>query len=180
MPDTHAHAPDDIPQLTFVHPADCPFPPEFLTRRFGFQGIPLTEDDEARCVRARRLNPVWLIERLTLTCSPAPVLPDGVQPAYPLRGHHHAELLWRDRRLHIETIQQTLSGPGGTNREVRVYVDGVLEGRSILLGRLGATVDSFPVIAAVGTEVVLTIAPVGRTSLETLNVELWAHRAPPG
>ena len=38
----------------------------------------------------------------------------------------------------------------GSHREVRVYVDGVLERRSILLGRLGATVDSFPVIAAVG------------------------------
>jgi hypothetical protein len=46
------------------------------------------------------------------------------------------------------------------------------KGRSILLGRLGATVNTFPVVAAIGGHFVLTVQPLRWTSLDQLTVEL--------
>lgn len=130
-------------QVTLADPIDCPFSLELLTRRFGFGGMPLTPDEDARCVDARKHRPVQVLNRVVVPCPPASVtLPPEWRPAYAVRAHHHAELIVDRRRVHIEAISQELAGPGGTNTEVRVYVDGILHGRSMLLGRLGATVNT--------------------------------------
>ena len=163
--------------MTILDPADCPFPDFLLARRFAFEGIPLTEAELARCLKARRQPAGKLLERLTVKCSPkSGALPAGMRPAYPSRAHHHFEMLFAGRRVHIEGIVQELSSPGGLNKELRVYVAGALEGRSILLGRLGGTVNTFPVVATIGPDAVMTVTPVRWTSLEELVVELWQHR----
>lgn len=171
------HNPDDDltqPRVTLCDLTRCPFPDELLTRRFGFGGIPLTADETARCLKARRSLSGTTLERRTVECSRAPLtLPAGMHPAYPVRARRHVELLVEGRRVHIETIAQELGGPGGTNNEVRVYVDGVLEGRSILLGRLGGTVNTFPVVASIGEGMAMTVTPSSWTSLEELVIELW-------
>ena len=171
--------PPTEPTVTIVpEPADCPFPDERLTMRFGFGGMPLTQDEAARSLLARRHRSIRLLDRLTVVCSPAPVvLPDGMSAAYAIRARCHTEQLFDDHRVHIEAIAQELGGPGGTNAEIRVYVDGMLEGRSIRLGRLGATVNTFPLVATIGPDAVLSVMPVRWTSLETLNVELWRAEA---
>ena len=160
-------------RIQFGEPAGCPFPHELLTRRFGFDGIPLSPDEIARCVSARPHLSAPLVERVTVACAPVPVVvPGGDRPAYRIRGLGHVDLLVEGHRVHIEAIEQELGGPGGTNGEVRVYVDDVLEGRSIRLGRLGGSVNSFPAVAAVGPTFVLTVEPVLWTTFARLIVEL--------
>lgn len=74
--------------------------------------------------------------------------------------------------MHIEAIAQRLAGPGGTNEEVRVYVDGSLEGRSHKLGRLGASVMWSPLAAAVRPGLNVIVTPVRFTRFDELIVEL--------
>lgn len=150
----------------------CPFPHELLARPFGFTGIPLSDDETTRCRKAREETPELCVERATVLCSPAPVdIPRGARAAYPAQLWH-AELLVDGRSVHIESIVQQLSGPGGVNKEVRVYVDGVLSGRSILLGRLGATVGWVPVAATVPPGLGLIVTSVRFTRFDELIVEL--------
>lgn len=152
--------------------SDCPFPHELLTRPFGFTGIPLSDDETTRCRKAREETPKLSVERATVLCSPSTVvIPGGARAAYPAQLWH-AELLVDARRVHIESIVQQLAGPGGVNQEVRVYIDGVLSGRSILLGRLGATVGWVPVAATVRPGLGLIVTPVRFTRFDELIVEL--------
>ncbi len=105
-------------------------------------------------------------------CSTSPmVIPGGVRAAYPAQLWH-AGMLVDGRRVHIESIVQQLAGPDGVNNEVRVYVDGVLNGRSILLGRLGASVMWSPVAASVRPGLSLIVTPVRFTRFDELIVEL--------
>lgn len=121
-----------------------------------------------------------IVARLQIASAATPVPPpEDLPPAYPIRARHHIELSYAGRRVHIEAIAQGLGGPSGTSEEVRVHVDGVLEGRSIRLGRLGGTVNTFPVIARVDGETVMTVTPVRWTSFEELVVQLWGIRTPP-
>jgi hypothetical protein len=53
-----------------------------------------------------------------------------------------------------------------------VYVDGLLAGRSIALGRLCGNVNSFPVAACIGREFVLTAAPQRGFTLDALTLTL--------
>ncbi len=99
------------------------------------------------------------------------VIPGGARAAY-LAQLWHAEMLVDGRRVHIESIVQQLAGPDGVNNEVRVYVDGVLNGRSILLGRLGASVMWSPVAASVRPGLSLIVTPVRFTRFDELIVEL--------
>jgi hypothetical protein len=152
-------------------PRECPFPHVLLTRRFGFGGIPLSPDETARCLDARRRLPGATLERVTVTSSPVTIsLPEGIRPAYQVRALRHVDVLADERWVHIEALAQTLDSPGGAHTEVRVYVDGLLEGRSIQLGRLGATVNTFPVVAVVGPRLVLTVEPVHWTGLDQVIV----------
>lgn len=174
-------SPDHTPNLSLRvapgEPTDCPFPSELLTHPFGLSGIPLTSDDTARCVAARQRRLTGIVERLTVDCAAAPTqLPAGSRLAYAVPARYHVDLWLGDRRVHIEAIRQQLAGPGGSNKEVRVYVNGALEGRSILLGRLGATVDTFPLVAAVGPGVVMTVTPARWTDLRELIVEIRHQR----
>jgi hypothetical protein len=160
-------------QVTLADPIDCPFSLELLTRHFGFGGMPLTPDEDARCVDARKHRAGRVLNRTVVACPPARVtFPSEWRPAYAVRAHHHAELIVDRRRVHIEAVSQELAGPGGTNTEVRVYVDGILHGRSISLGRLGGTVTTFPVVAVVGPDLVMTVQPVVWTRLDELIVEV--------
>jgi hypothetical protein len=95
-----------------------------------------------------------------------------MRPAYIVRARHHVEMTIAERCVHIEAIEQELGGPGGTNKEVRVYVDGVLEGRGILLGRLGGTVNTYPVVAAFGADMMIRVRPASGSSLQELRIEL--------
>ena len=179
MSDT-AGRPAEDPIIKVVdEPTDCPFPAELLTKRFGFGGIAMTDGEIARCLNARRHLGVGVVARVQLACAAVPKpLKDGLRPAYPIRARHHIELAYAGRRIHVEAIAQELAGPGGTNDEVRVYVDGVLEGRSIRLGRLGATVNTFPVVARIDAETAMTVTPVTWASFKELGVELWSVRLP--
>ena len=153
-------------------PTDCPFPHQLLTRTFGFTGIPLSDDEATRCREAQEQTSELCVERATVLCSPSPlVIPGEARAAYPAQLWH-AELLIDGRRVHIESIVQQLAGPGGVNKEVRVYVDGVLSGRSIMLGRLGASVMWSPVVASVRPGLSLIVTPVRFTRFDELIVEL--------
>ena len=99
------------------------------------------------------------------------MLPPGLTPAYPF-ARHHLEMQVAGRCAHIEGIAQQLGGPGGTNKELRVYVDGVLEGRSILLGRLGGNVNTYPVVALIDADLMMRVTPVQWPSLRELRIEL--------
>ena len=132
----------------------------------------MTDDEAKRCLQAQNQTAVSGVERGTVLCSPASVsIPGGARPAYPVELWH-AELRVEGHSVHIESIAQQLAGPGGTNDEVRVYVDGVLSGRSILLGRLGAGVNGFPLKAMVGPRLILIVTPVRFTRFDELIVEL--------
>ena len=179
MPDT-APRPAEDPIISVVHnPTDCPFPEVLLTKGFSFGGIPLSEDEIARCLKARRHLGVGVVARLQIACAATPKpLNHGLRPAYAIRARHHIELLVAGRRIHIEAVAQELAGPGGTNEEVRVYVEDVLEGRSIRLGRLGATVNTFPVVARVDGETAMTVTPVTWAPFKEFVVDLWSVRLP--
>jgi hypothetical protein len=153
-------------------PSECPFPQQLLTRDYGFTGIPLTDQEVTRCHKAREQTTGAGIERATVLCSPAPVaLPAGTRAAYRTELWH-VELLVDGQRVHVESIVQQLAGPGGINKEIRIYVDGVLNGRSHMLGRLGASVMWSPVVASVGPDLVLIVTPVHFGRFDELIVEL--------
>lgn len=134
--------------------------------------IPLSDDETTRCRKAREQTPGLCVERATVLCSPSPVvIPGGARAAYPAQLWH-ADLLVGGQRVHVESIVQQLAEPGGVNKEVRLYVDGVLSGRSIMLGRLGARVMWSPVAATVRPGLVLTVTPVRFTRFDELIVEL--------
>jgi hypothetical protein len=159
-------------------PSDCPFPATLLTQHVGFSGMALTPDESARCLAARRLPLTGVVERIAVRCSPVVTrLPEGSRPAYPVRARHHVELGVGGHCVHIEALAQELAGPGGTNMEVRVYVDGVLKGRSILLGRLGGTINTFPVLATISPGVMMTVTPLRWTDLQDLTVEVGQRRS---
>jgi hypothetical protein len=157
-------------------PVACPFPHLLLTERFGFSGIPLTDEETSRCKPTRvHLDALAgpQLEQLVVELSPVAVaLPEGVRPAYMVSALRHVALQLGGFHIHIEAIEQRLSGPGGTNREVRVYVDGLLVGRSIALGRLCGNANSFPVAACIGREYVLTAAPRSWLTLDALTLTL--------
>ena len=172
-PRQHNFEPNASVRIVVGDPTDCPFPPELLADRFGFHGMPLTAEEAVRCLKARKHLPVRVLATIAVKCSSAPiVLPAGLRPAYRIRARHHVDLLIDGRRVHIEGVAQELGGPGGRSDELRVYVDGLLEGQSILLGRLGATVNTFPLVAAVGPELVMIVQPALWTQLNELIVEL--------
>ncbi len=159
-------------RMQLREPPYCPFPHELLTRSFGFTGIPMSDDEATRCRKAHGQTQGSSVERATVLCSPSPVvIPGGARAAYPAQLWH-AELIIDGRRVHIESIVQQLAGPGGTNEEVRVYVDGVLNGRSHKLGRLGASVMWSPVAASVRPGLTLIVTPVRFTRFDELIVEL--------
>ncbi len=158
MSDTTSPPPTEPTVTIIAEPNDCPFPDERLTMRFGFSGIPLTEDETARCLKARRSLGGGIVARLQIACAATPKpLTEGLRPAYRIRARHHVELSYAGHRIHIEAIAQDLAGPGGSNDEIQVFVDGILEGRSIKLGRLGATVNTFPLVARVNAATAMTI-----------------------
>ena len=90
----------------------------------GFDSIPLTADEIARCLKARRSLPIGVLEQLTVTCLPAPVM------------------LLPEKRP------------------------------SILLGRLGGNVNTYPVVAAIDDDAAMTVTAVQRSSLSELRIEL--------
>lgn len=158
-------------------PQPCPFSHELLTYRFGFTGIPLTAEETERCIAGRQHIPQLVLERVTVPCAPTLVtVPAGLALAYPV-ALMHVDLLIEERSVHIEVIGQTLGSPGGGNREVRIYVDQLLEGRSILLGRLGATVNNFPAVAAIGKDLVVTVEPVHWNRFDEIIVDLRQRTA---
>jgi hypothetical protein len=158
--------------MQLCEPLECPFPHQLLTRSFAFTGIPLSDDEAKRCHQAHEQTTGPCVERATVLCSSSPlVIPGGARAAYPAQLWH-AELLVDGRRVHIESIVQQLAGPGGVNKEIRVYVAGVLNGRSILLGRLGASVMWSPLVASVGPRLTLIVTPVRFTRFDELIVEL--------
>ena len=159
--------------MSTMDPVACPFPIELLTKHVGLDGLTLTQVEIARCLAARRFPPRRTVGRRMLVCLPASTAPpEGMRVAHPVRARHHIEVIVAGRRVHIETVEQDLACPGGTNKEARVYVDGLLEGRSVLLGRLGATVNTFPAIARIAREVAITVVPVRWASLRELMIEI--------
>lgn len=164
------------PDIVVLSPSghgECPFPSELLAERFGLEGMPLTPAEAGRCRIAGTLTSSRTMDELTVVCAGAASRNAGrVRPAYRILDRSHAELQVGAHRVHIEAVEQELDGPGGINREVRVYVDGVLEGRGVLLGRLGATVNTFPLAAAIGAEAIMVVTPCRWTSMRMLHVQL--------
>jgi hypothetical protein len=163
--------PHGTSRIQFGAATHCPFDNALLTRRFGFSGIPLTEEETARCVAARQHGIQSIVERVTVPVLPAPVS-SGLPLAYPVLAHVHVEVLIDGHRVHLEAIDQKLGGPGGVNREIRVYADGVLGGRGHLLGRLGGNVRTLPAVADIGENLVISVEPVDWSPLDELIVEL--------
>lgn len=149
----------------------CPFDQALLAARMSFNGMPLTDEETARCLAARKRVPHVVLETVTVPCAPVP-LSDDVRPAYRLKSHNHADLQIGGHRVHLEAVYQELGGPGGINREVRIYVDGVLQGRAHNLGRLGGSVNTFPVVARLDRELVVTVEPVRWDTFTDLVVQI--------
>ena len=124
----------------------------------------IPDDDWQRCVEARQIVGATHIARLRLDWS------------VDHRGNTslvHADARIGDRTVHIDMVKGQRSGPGRAFTEVRIFVDGRLEGRASVAGcSLGGGGNSLPAVARIGDEHVVTVDHVDGFAVPI--AEVWA------
>ena len=124
-------------------------------------------EGRVRCDDARGCVPRRHRGRLKMRWSAATPLTHGERP-----DHMHADVTVDGLVVHIDCVHRNLGGPGRAVQEVRIFVDGVLEGRGGSAGcSLGFGGDDLPAVARVGSGQAVTVDLVA--GIPAPVVELW-------
>lgn len=127
----------------------------------------ITDEERGRCEAARR--PRNLQHRRAVT--PRWEFAAGCGPDT-TNQLLHAETHIEGRRVHVDYVERHLGGPGRTVSEIRIFVDGLLEGRGGMVGcSLGSGGGDLPAVARITPSLVLAADLVPAVVVPV--VELW-------
>lgn len=151
---------------------DCPLVADwkrwdiFVGRDDDFRHVAAA--DQARSDAARQAQPIAHNGRLKLAWCAAADSDIGLHTP----DHIHAETTVDEHHVHIDRIERHRYSPGRSLTEVRIFVDGLLQGRGGFVGcSLGAGGSDLPAIARVGPSRAITVDATNGVAFPI--VELW-------